>query len=94
MNKIGDEMDAARQINIKVDESTAFLFENAPEHKKKTLNILLAEWLKNNSDENVSTDDIPTNKITKLISGSEGFEWLNSPEEDVYSPTDGVPVQW
>ena len=40
------------------------------------------------------TDDIPTNEITKLISGSESFDWLDSPEENVYSPTDGVPAQW
>ena len=41
-----------------------------------------------------SYDDIPTNEITKLISVSGGFDWLNSPEEDVYSINDGVPAEW
>jgi hypothetical protein len=39
-------------------------------------------------------DDISTKEISKLISSSGAFEWLNSSEEDVYSITDGVPVQW
>jgi hypothetical protein len=40
------------------------------------------------------SDDVPTNEMINLISGSESFDWLNSPEEDGYSSTDGVPAQW
>lgn len=39
-------------------------------------------------------EDIPTSGITKLISDSEAFNWLNNTDENVYSHSDGVPVKW
>jgi hypothetical protein len=42
-------MIANKQINISVDENTAFLFENASENKKKSINFLLYEWLNEDS---------------------------------------------
>ena len=38
------------KITIDVDEKTAFLYNNAPEYKKKSINFLLKEWLKENPD--------------------------------------------
>jgi hypothetical protein len=39
-------------------------------------------------------DDISTKEISELISNSDAFKWLESSDEDVYSISDGVPVQW
>ena len=40
----------------------------------------------------VSQDEIPTLFINKLAEGSQSFEFLNNPQEDIYSPTDGKEV--
>lgn len=39
-------------------------------------------------------DDAPTDELTQLISDTGGFDWLDSPGEEVYSIEDGSPVQW
>ncbi|MBN2422900.1 hypothetical protein JXB41_06750 [Candidatus Woesearchaeota archaeon] len=39
-------------------------------------------------------DDISSDELTKIISESGSFDWLNSDKEDIYSSNDGVPVQW
>jgi hypothetical protein len=61
------------------------------ELEKYTEFLLFRRSFKNNKS---IYDDIPTKEITKLISLSEGFNWLDTPEEDVYSQNDGVPPQW
>jgi hypothetical protein len=55
-----------------------------------------AEYLifKRSNNQESLKDDIPTSLITKIISDSESFDWLDSIDEDVYSPTDGVPAKW
>jgi hypothetical protein len=40
------------------------------------------------------TDDVSTEELTKLVMDSGSFDWLDSPEEDVYSIEDGKAVQW
>ena len=47
-----------------------------------------------NKNNETFADDISTKEISELISNSGAFEWLESSEEDVYTITDGVPVQW
>jgi hypothetical protein len=42
----------------------------------------------------VLSDEISTGELTQLVLDSGGFDWLDAPEEDVYSPEDGSPVQW
>ena len=33
----------------------------------------------------VSTDDVSTEELLQLVTNTGGFEWLDAPEEDVYS---------
>ena len=42
----------------------------------------------------VSTDDVSTEELLQLVTDAGGFEWLDAPEEDVYSAADGNAVQW
>ena len=40
----------------------------------------------------ISQDEIPGMFISKLAEQSKSFEFLNNPEEDIYSPEDGEEV--
>lgn len=40
------------------------------------------------------TDDISPSELTQLVMASGAFDWLDAPEEDVYSITDGEAVQF
>lgn len=40
----------------------------------------------------ISDDDVPSLLISKFAEKSESFKFLNSPEEDIYSPADGQEV--
>ena len=40
------------------------------------------------------SDDVSTAELTQLVSDAGGFDWLDSPEEDVYSVEDGNAVRW
>ena len=51
-----------------------------PEHQK----LLIAIAIRN--------DEIPSMFISKLAEKSESFQFLNNPEEDIYSPSDGEEV--
>ena len=42
----------------------------------------------------ITTNDIPSEELTKLIEKSGGFDWLTDDSENIYSLNDGVPVQW
>ena len=42
----------------------------------------------------ITTNDIPSEELTKLIEKSGGFDWLTDDYENIYSLNDGVPVQW
>jgi hypothetical protein len=42
----------------------------------------------------ISTNDIPTEELTKLIGKSGGFDWLDNDSQNIYSLKDGEPVQW
>jgi hypothetical protein len=56
-----------------------------------------AEFLLFKRTNNISQseiDDIPTSELTGLISKSDVFDWLDSPDEDIYSSDDGVPAKW
>ena len=39
-------------------------------------------------------DDISSDELNQLVMESGGFDWMDEPEEDIYSPTDGKAVQW
>lgn len=39
-------------------------------------------------------DDIATEELVRLTADSGGFDWLDAPEEDIYSLTDGKAAQW
>ncbi len=40
------------------------------------------------------TDEVSTEELLQLVTDAGGFEWLDAPEEDVYSAADGDAVQW
>ena len=40
------------------------------------------------------TDDISTQELLQLVTGSGSFDWLNAKEEDIYSIKDGEAVEW
>lgn len=42
----------------------------------------------------ILTDDISTEELTQLVMDSGSFDWLDAPEEDIYSIEDCKPVQW
>ena len=51
-----------------------------PEHQKVLLAIA------------ISQDEIPSLLISKLAEESESFQFLDNPQEDIYSPSDGEEV--
>ncbi len=51
-----------------------------PEHQRVYIAIAISE------------DEIPSLLISKLAEESESFKFLNSPEEDIYSLSDGEEV--
>jgi hypothetical protein len=42
----------------------------------------------------VRTDDISTEELARLVMDSRGSDWLDAPEEDVYSIEDGRAARW
>lgn len=42
----------------------------------------------------VSTDDIATQELARLVEEAGSFDWLDAEAEDVYSIRDGEPVKW
>ena len=40
------------------------------------------------------TDDISSEELIQLVTDAGSFDWLDAPEEDIYSLTDGKAVQW
>jgi len=40
------------------------------------------------------TDDISSDELAHVAAASGGFDWLDAPEEDVFSTEDGAVVQW
>ena len=42
----------------------------------------------------IQTDDISPEELIQLATDSGSFDWLDAPEEDIYSLTDGKAVQW
>ena len=55
-----------------------------------------AAILARRDDQNLAmqTDDVSSEELIQLVTDSGSFDWLDSPEEDIYSPTDGKAVQW
>ena len=51
-----------------------------PEHQKVFLAVAINE------------DEIPSLLISKLAGESDSFQFLNNPQEDIYSPPDGEEV--
>jgi hypothetical protein len=42
----------------------------------------------------VRTDDVSTEELVRLVMDCGGFDWLDAPEEDVYSIGDGRAARW
>jgi hypothetical protein len=42
----------------------------------------------------VLTDDISIQELMKRTAESGGFDWLDLPDEDIYSLEDGAEVEW
>ena len=42
----------------------------------------------------MQTDDVSSEELIQLATDSGSFDWLDAPEEDIYSLTDGKAVQW
>jgi hypothetical protein len=42
----------------------------------------------------VLTEDISPEELAQLVAASGSFDWLEAPEEDVYSIEDGKAVRW
>ena len=45
-------------------------------------------------DPPMQIDDISPEELIQLAADSGSFDWLDAPEEDIYSHTDGTAVQW
>ena len=53
---------------------------NLPEHQRVMLAVV------------INKDEIPSLLMNKLAEESPSFEFLNNPEEDIYSPLDGEEI--
>ena len=42
----------------------------------------------------METDDISSEELMQLVTDAGGFDWLDAPEEDIYSAADGKAVEW
>lgn len=42
----------------------------------------------------IATEDISAEELMQLVADSGSFDWLDAPEEDVYSVEDGQTIQW
>jgi hypothetical protein len=42
----------------------------------------------------VSLDDIPSKEMLQFVMQAGGFDWLNTPEQNVYTIRDGESVEW
>lgn len=40
------------------------------------------------------SDDVSSEELIQLVTDEGSFDWLDSPEEDIYSLTDGKAAQW
>ena len=49
---------------------------------------------RDNQEHPIQTEDISSEELIQLIADSGSFDWLDAPEEDIYSITDGKAVQW
>ena len=55
-----------------------------------------AAVLARRDDQNLAmqTDDVSSEELIQLVTDSGSFDWLDAPEEDIYSLTDGKAAQW
>ena len=58
--------------------------------KNKSLSELIAEFLEVQFKKAVA--DLSTVDLQKLANAGQSFKFLNNPDEDIYSATDGEPV--
>ena len=65
--------------------------EEGTEVESFTAAILARRYDKNLA---MQTDDISSEELIQLVTDSSSFDWLDAPEEDVYSLTDGKAAQW
>lgn len=76
-------MIANKQINITVDEHTAYLYDKAPAYKKHSINFLLSEWLKEDTNKeaiSVLMDNIGFQAMSNGLNPEKLEELLNEQE--------------
>ena len=74
----------------------AQLLKRLTPEEETEVETFAAAVLARRDDQNftMQTDDISSEELIQLATDSGSFDWLDSLEEDIYSPTDGKAVQW
>lgn len=73
-----------------VDKNGHVKFETDTPFKQGDVKIVLIPI----SESNETEDDIPVDSLLQVAQSGGAFNFLNDPEEDIYTLEDGKPIEW
>ena len=77
------------------DRFAQLLNRLTPEEERQVENFTAAILARRDNKElPIQTEDISSEELIQLMAESGSFDWLDAPDEDIYSITDGKAVQW